>query len=151
MNKVWINLKDSFVRRLQFESFFDTSRDYDDSLSKRVRVENCYRWFLCSNSTINQNHENCDANKNSIRNASSFKREWWHSRHFLNLFRRHIAIMKNFVNSIRIIVDTRFFWLRNAIDNCLKWIDFFRVNCHVHWNIEFSLINLSDKHTDKDS
>ena len=49
---------------------------------------------------------------------------------FFNLFRRHIAIMKNFVNSIRIIVDTRFSWMRNAMNKWLKWIDFFRVCKH---------------------
>ena len=49
---------------------------------------------------------------------------------FFNLFRRYIAMMKNFVNNIRAIVDTRSFRLRNAINNCLKWIDFFCVCKH---------------------
>ena len=75
MNKIEINLKNSFVCRSRFKSFSDTSRNHDDSLSKRVRVEDCVRCFFCLNSTMNQNHENCDANRNSIRNASSFKRE----------------------------------------------------------------------------
>ena len=46
---------------------------------------------------------------------------------FFNLFRRHITMIKNFVNNIRTIVNTRFSRLRNAIDNYLKWIDFFLV------------------------
>ena len=41
MNKVLTNLKNSFVRCSRFEQAFDTSRNYDNSLLKRIRVENC--------------------------------------------------------------------------------------------------------------
>ena len=82
INKILINLENSFVRCSRFKQVSDTSRNYDDLLSKRVRVENCDCWFFCSNSKMNQNHENCQANKNAIRNALLFKREWWHSRYF---------------------------------------------------------------------
>ena len=43
MNKVLINLKNSFVRRSRFEQISDTSRDHDDSLLKRTRVKDCDR------------------------------------------------------------------------------------------------------------
>ena len=82
MNKIWTNLKNSFVCRSRFEHVFDASRCHNDSLSKRIRVENCDRWFLCSSSQMNQNYENCQTKWNAIQNASSFRREWWHLRHF---------------------------------------------------------------------
>ena len=43
MNKILNNLKDFFVRHSRFKQISDTSRDHDDLLSKRIRVENCDR------------------------------------------------------------------------------------------------------------
>ena len=38
---------------------------------------------------------------------------------FLGLFRQHVSVMENLVDSIRAIVGTLFLHLRNAINHCL--------------------------------
>ena len=43
---------------------------------------------------------------------------------FLNFFCQHVFVIKNLIDSIRAIVDTLSFWLRNVINNYLKRIDF---------------------------